>query len=147
VGHGMDEGFRVIDDVGDDRDDAVYFPSAVGKIFEKDRDVVIGVVVCVAAGARAEQHDPFDAVAVDLVECGAEALEDRVVDGGEHRGRLWRRDESGRTRTIAPAWRNWRHYHVASRAGPAVPCPPPSGSAGEPLSSYAEPRGSEETTR
>src|SRR5690348_9872464 len=44
---------------------AVDLLPAVGEVFQKHRDVVVGVLPRVAARPRAEQHHPFDAVAVE----------------------------------------------------------------------------------
>src|SRR5206468_4016929 len=52
---------------------------------QEHRDVIVRILAGVAAGARAEQHDALDAVAVKRVESGAKALQDRIIElGGGH---------------------------------------------------------------
>ena len=75
VGHGVDKRAVLVEDIGDERHDAIDLLPAVGKAFQKHRHVVVGVLPCVAARPRAEQHHPLDAVAVERVECGAKALQ------------------------------------------------------------------------
>jgi len=67
----------------------VNLVATVGQVVEKYRDVVTGIFPGVAASARAVKDDAFEAVAVERVEGGAEAFEDRVVDGGGGHGALY----------------------------------------------------------
>jgi hypothetical protein len=58
VGHGMDKRAFFIEDIGDERHDAVDLLPAVGKAFQKDRHVVVGVLPRVAARPRSRTAPP-----------------------------------------------------------------------------------------
>ena len=60
----MDKLTLFVEDIGDERHDAVDLLPAVGKTFQKHNHVVVGVLARLAARSRAEQHHPLDAVAI-----------------------------------------------------------------------------------
>src|SRR3954453_11484339 len=75
----------LIENVGNERDNTINFLLAVGKVFEKHRNVVIRILARIATCAGAKQHDAFEPVAIQFVERSAEALQDRVGNGsGRH---------------------------------------------------------------
>jgi hypothetical protein len=55
--------------------------SMIFELGEKHRNVVIGFVVCIAPRAGAEQHQALDPIAIQLIERGAEALQNWIVGG------------------------------------------------------------------
>ena len=82
MGHGVNKRAVFIEDIGDERHDAVDLRPAVDKAFQKHCHVVVGVLACVAARSRAEQHHPLDAVAVYLVQRSAKAFQYRIICRG-----------------------------------------------------------------
>jgi len=50
---------------------------AVGKVFQENRDIVVGVLSRVAASAGAEQYDALDPVTVERVHGSAEGWDHR----------------------------------------------------------------------
>ena len=91
VRFGVDEGPGVGEDFAAQQGEASQLVPAVGEVAlpevpEKHGHVVIRIFSGLAARAGAEQHDALDALAVQLIESGAQALQDRVGGaGGEHR--------------------------------------------------------------
>src|SRR5205809_465642 len=58
---------------------------AIGQIFQEYREIVIRRFVRIAARTRAEQHDAFDPIAVELIEGSAKAPQDLIIDCGPGR--------------------------------------------------------------
>ena len=77
--HRVDESFVVLENAGHDRNDAVHLTPATVKIAEKDSDVVIGIPVGITPRARAAKDDALHPRAIKLVERGAKAYQNRIV--------------------------------------------------------------------
>jgi hypothetical protein len=69
----------LIEDVASQIGEAIKFAPAIRDILEEYRDVVVGIVIGLAACLRSEQHHSLDAIAIQRVQRRAKLLQDGIV--------------------------------------------------------------------
>jgi hypothetical protein len=107
----MNDRASLLHDTGDDRHHTVDILPPVDKILEEHRHIVVGIRARIAPRKGGEEHHALEPVAVDFIEGGAEAFQDRIIGRCAARGSwrvswLRRQDPAGsaQTRRRRRAW-------------------------------------------
>ena len=77
--YGRDVRASVEQNIRRDHGKPVVFLIEGAGIFDEDSDVVIRIRTVIATSTGTEQHDPFGAIAVQFIDGGTEAAEDRII--------------------------------------------------------------------